>query len=81
MIGATYPVLAPFADSAQSLGKSLSLLHRVRPKSPLAPRPRPLFSRYKPLLHLPAGQFSRRIRLGKLQKAIQYPETRSGSVQ
>jgi hypothetical protein len=81
MIGATYAVLAPFAGSAQSLSQSLSLLDRVPRQSSPATRRRPLLSRWNPLLHLPAGQFSRCIRLGKLQKAIQYPETRSGSVQ
>ena len=81
MIGATHSVLAAFTGSAQSLSQSLSLLDRVPRQSSPATRRRPLLSRWNPLLHLPAGQFSRRIRLGKLQKAIQYPETRSGSVQ
>ena len=81
MIGEPYLVLAPFADSVQSLSKALSPLDRVPPETPPATGRRHSFSRWKPLLHLPAGQFSRRIWLGKLQKPIQYPETRSGSVQ
>jgi hypothetical protein len=62
MIGATYAVLAPFAGSAQSLSQSLSLLDRVPRQSSPATRRRPLLSRWNPLLHLPAGQFSRCIR-------------------
>jgi len=81
MIGATYPVLAPFAGSTQSLSRSLSALDRVPPESSPATRRRQSLSRRKPLIHLPTGQFSRRVRHSKLQKAIQYPETRSGSVQ
>jgi hypothetical protein len=81
MIGATYPVLAPFAGSTQSLTRSLSGLDRVPPESSPATRRRQSFSPRKPLIHLPTGQFSRRARHRKLQKAIQYPETRSGSVQ
>jgi len=81
MIGEPSLVLAPFADSAQSLGPSPSSLYRVLRQSSPINRRRPFSSRPKPLLHPPESQLSRRIRLDKPQKAIQYPETRSGSVQ
>lgn len=81
MIGATYPVLAPFTGSAQSRSRSLSPVDRVAAKNSPATRRRQSFSHWKPLLPLPTGQFSHRIRHRKLQKTIQYPETRSGSVQ
>lgn len=81
MIGATYPVLSPFTGSDQSLSRSLSPLDRVPAESSPTTRQRQLFSRWKPLIHLPTCQFSHRIRHRELQKTIQYPETRSGSVQ
>jgi hypothetical protein len=81
MIGAVYPILAPFTGSAQSLSRSLSPVDRLRAESSPATRRHQLFSLWKPLIHLPTDQFSRRIRHRELQKAIQYPETRSGSVQ
>ena len=81
MIGATYPVLAPFAGSTQSLARSLSPLDRVAAESSPATRRRQSCSHWKPLIHLPTGQISRRVQHSQLQKAIQYPETRSGSVQ
>jgi len=70
MIGATYPVLAPFAGSTQSLSRSLSPLDRLPPESSPATRRRQSFSRCKPLIHPPTGQFSRRVRHSKLQKTI-----------
>jgi hypothetical protein len=80
MIGATYPVLA-FTGSAQSLRRPLSSIDRIAAESsPAIPR-RQSFSCWKPFIHLPMAQFFRHIRHGKLQKAIQYPETRPGSVQ
>ena len=81
MIAATCSVLAACTDSAQSLSRSLSLLDRVPAASSPATRRRRLFSHWKLLLPIPAGQFSHRIRHRKLQKTIQYPETRPGSVQ
>jgi hypothetical protein len=81
MIRATYPVLALFTGSHQSLSKSLSPLDRFAVERSPATRKCPLFSRRKTPLHPLACQFSRRIHQRKLQKHIQYPETRSGSVQ
>jgi hypothetical protein len=81
MIGATHSVLAAFTGSAQSLSRSLSLIDRIPAESSPATRRRQLFSRWKPLLHLPTYPFSLRIRHRTLQKTIQYPEACSGSVQ
>jgi hypothetical protein len=81
MIGTTYPVLAPLTGSAQSLSRSLSPVDRIPVESSPATRRGQSFSRKKPLLHPSTCQLSLRIRHGKLQKAIQYPETRPGSVQ
>ena len=81
MIGATYPVLAPFTGSAQSLSRSLSPVDRVPAESSPATHRRRLFPRSKPLTRPATCQSSRRIRHSNLQKAIQHPETRSGSVQ
>jgi len=53
---------------------------RPAPLSKPATPERPLFSRRKPPLHPPACQFCRRSHPRELQKAIQHPETRSGSV-
>jgi len=81
MIGAPHSVLAPFTGSAQSLSRSLSPVDRVPAESSPATHRLRLFARWKPLAHLATCQFSRRIRRRKLQKTIQYPEARSGSVQ
>jgi hypothetical protein len=81
MIGATRSVLAACTGSAQSPSRSLSPVDRVPAESSPATRRPQWFSRWKPLLHIPTRSFSRRIRHRKLQKAIQYPEARSGSVQ
>jgi hypothetical protein len=81
MTGAPRSVLAPFTGSDQSLSRSLSPVDRVPAESSPATRRLRLFSRRKPLTHLPTSQFSCRIRHRKLQKTIQYPEARSGSVQ
>jgi hypothetical protein len=81
MIGSTRSVLAACTGSAQSLSRSLSPVDRVPAESsPVAPRSR-LFSRWKLLTHIPAYPLPRRIRYREPQKAIQYSETRSGSVQ
>ena len=81
MIAAPLFVLAPFTGSAQSLSRSLSSVNHVpAERSPATPRLR-LFSRWKPLTHLANCPFSHPIRRRKLQKTIQYPEARSGSVQ
>jgi hypothetical protein len=81
MIGATRSVLVACTGSAQSLSRSLSPVDRVRAETSPATRRRWLFSRWKPLTHLPTCQFPRPIRHREPQKAIQYPEARSGSVQ
>jgi hypothetical protein len=81
MIGATYSVLARFAGSAQSLTRSLSPFHRIAIATSPAARRCPLFSRRKPPLHPTACQFFQRSHRRKLRKHIQYPGTRSGSVQ
>jgi hypothetical protein len=81
MIGATRSILAPCAGSPQSLSRSLSPVDRVPAESSSATRRRRLFSRRKPLTHLPTCQFPRAMRHREPQKAIQYPEARSGSVQ
>ena len=81
MTGAPLSVLAPFTGSDQSLSRSLSRVDRVPAESSPATRRLRLFSRRKPLTPLPTCQFSRRIRHHNLQKTIQYPETRPGSVQ
>lgn len=81
MIGSTLSVLAACTGSAQSLSKSLSPVDRVPAEgSPATRRPR-LFSRWKLLTHLPVCPLLRRIRHREPQKAIQYPEALSGSVQ
>jgi hypothetical protein len=76
-----HPILAALPGSYRSLSRSLFPVDRVAAESSPATRRRQLSSRRKPLLHPLTGQFSRRIRHGELQKAIQYPETRPGSVQ
>ena len=81
MIGAMCSVLDARIGSAPSLSRSLSLVDRVPAENSPATRRRRLFSHWKLLLPIPAGQFSHRIRHRKLQKTIQYPETRPGSVQ
>ena len=81
MTGAPHSVLAPFTGSDQSLTRFLSSVDRVTAESSSATRRRQSFSRCKPLTHLPTCQFARRIRHRRPQKTIQYPETRSGSVQ
>jgi hypothetical protein len=81
MIRATYSVLALFTGSHQSLSRSLPPVDRFAVESSPAIRRYPLFSHRKPPLRPLACQFSRRIHHRKLQKHIQYPKTRSGSVQ
>ena len=81
MIGATRSVFAACTDSTQSLSKSLSPVDRIPAESSSATHRRRLFSHWKPPFHLSTRQFSRCIRHRKQQKAIQYPEARSGSVQ
>jgi len=81
MIGAMCSVLDARIGSAPSLSRSLSLVDRVPAENSPATRRRRLFSRCQPLPHLPTHQFSHRIPHRKLQKNIQYPETRPGSVQ
>jgi hypothetical protein len=81
MTGPPHSVLALFTGSDQSLSRSLSPVDRVPAQSSPATGRLRLFSRWKPLIHLPTCQFSPRIRHHNLQKTIQYPETRSGSVQ
>jgi hypothetical protein len=81
MIATTYPVLAPFTGSAQSLSRSLSPFDRIPPESSRDTRRRQSFSPWKSLIHLPTGQLSRSILHRKPQKVIQYPATRSRSVQ
>jgi len=81
MIGATRSVLVARTGSDQSLSRSLSPVHRIPAESSSATGRRRSFSRWKPLTHLPHCQFPRRIQHREPQKAIQYPETRSGSVQ
>ena len=81
MIGATNPVLAPFTGSDPepqqiSVSGRSAYLTKVLPP-PVGARCFHAGSRY-PSSNCP---FSRRIRHRKLQKPIQYPETRSGSVQ
>ena len=81
MSATTYPVLATFTDSAQSLTRFLSLLDRVTVESYSATRRRQSPSLRKPISHLPTCPFSGRLQYRKLQNTIQYPEARSGSVQ
>ena len=81
MIRATYPVLALFTGSHQSLSKSLPPLDRFAVERSPATCECPLFSRRKPPLRPLACQLSRPIHHRNLEKHIQYPETRSGSVQ
>ena len=81
MIGAAYPVLASFAGSIQSLSRPLSPLDRVPEESSPATSPRQLSSRSNAPTHPPTRSFSPRSRHRNLQKAIQYPGVRSGSVQ
>ena len=81
MIGATYPVLASFTGSEQSLSRSLSPVDRVPAESSPPPVGASRFHSGKPLLYPSTCQFSRRNRHRKLQKAIQYPATGPGSVQ
>ena len=81
MSAATYPVLAAFTGSAQSLTRFLSSVDRVTAESSSAARRRQSSSLRKPISHLPRCPFSGRLRYRKLQKAIQYPEARSGSIQ
>jgi hypothetical protein len=81
MIRATCPVLDPFTGSVQSLARSLSPVHRIAiERSPAIGRHQS-FSCSKPLLHLPTSPFSSPFQHRAPQKAIQYPETRPGSVQ
>src|ERR1700680_982139 len=81
MIRATSPVLALFTGSVQSLTRSLSPVDWVPAEGSPPIGRRQLFSRGKPLPHLPTCPFSSRIHHPTLQKAIQYPETCPGSVQ
>src|ERR1700674_1482958 len=81
MIRATYPVLALFTGSVQSLTRSLSPVDWVPAEGSPPIGRRQLFSRGKPLPHLPTCPFSSRIHHPTLQKAIQFPETCPGSVQ
>jgi hypothetical protein len=81
MIAATRSVLAACTGSHLSLSRSLSLVDRVPAESPSATRRFRLFSLWKPLPQLQTCQLPRCIRHRDPQKAIQYPEARSGSVQ
>jgi hypothetical protein len=77
----TFPVLAAFIDSDQSLTRSPSpIVPLAAESSPATPR-RQLFSPGNRFSLFQRGSFFRRTRHPKLQKPIQYPETRSGSVQ
>ena len=81
MIPTPHSVLAPFTGSAQSLSRSLSSIDRLHSQSFHATSPLPHLRSRKVLPHLPTCQFLHPIPHRMLQKAIQYPETRSGSVQ
>ena len=81
MIGSTRFILVASTGSAQSLSSSLSPVDRVpAERSPLPLGPGRL-SRWKLPTRIPACPLPRRIRHREPQKAIQYPEARSGSVQ
>jgi hypothetical protein len=77
-----HPILAAaLPGSYRSLRRSLFPIDPVDAEDTPTTRRRQFSSRRKPLLHPSTGHFFRRIRLSKLQKAIQYPETRPGFVQ
>ncbi len=81
MTGATRSVLAARTGSTQSRSRSLSPLDRVSGGSSPATGPPWMFSHCKLLIRLPSCPLLPGIRLRDPQKAIQYPEARSGSVQ
>jgi len=75
-----HPVPAALPGSDRNLSRSLSTVDRVPAESSPATRRRQLIAPRKPLLPLPTGPLSCRMRHRKPQKAVQYPDTRSGSV-
>jgi len=80
MIGATYPILAS-AGSDRNLGGALSTLVPVTAESPFTFRRHQRLPRWKPVTPLPSRRFASSNPSDQPQKAIQYPETRPGSVQ
>jgi hypothetical protein len=81
MIDRTYSVLAGRTGSARGLSRLLSSVDRITAESSSATCQRQLSSRWKSISPLPTCPFSGRVRRRTLQKTIQYPEARSGSVQ
>jgi hypothetical protein len=80
MIGRTYPVLAS-AGSDRNLGGALSTLVPMLAQSTSATPRRHCFPLRKPVTPLPSRRFASSNPSDQPQKAIQYPETRPGSVQ
>jgi hypothetical protein len=80
MIGATYPVLAS-AGSDRNLSKALSSVVPGFAESPSATPRHQRFPLWMLVTHLPSRHFPCSTPRDQPQKPIQYPETRSGSVQ
>src|ERR1017187_1897603 len=81
MIPAPLSVLGLCTGSDRSLSRTLSTVERLHSQSSHANPRLPYLRSWKYLLHLPTRPFFPRILHRKLQKAIQYPGIRSGSVQ
>jgi hypothetical protein len=80
MIGATYPILAS-AGSDRNLGGALSTVSPMVAESPFPFRRHQRLPLWKPVTPLPSCRFASSNPSDQPQKAIQYPETRPGSVQ
>ena len=80
MIGATYPVLAS-AGSDRNLSGALSTVVSVVAESPSVTPRHPRLPLSKLVTPRPSRHLTRSTPPDQPQKTIQYPETRSGSVQ
>ena len=80
MIGATSPVLAS-AGSDWNLGGALSTVVPLVAESPSTTSRHPRSPLWKAITPLPSRGFTRSTPTDQPQKPIQYPETRTGSVQ
>ena len=81
MISAPLSVFGLCTGSDRSLSRTLSTVERLHSQSSHANHQFPHLRYWKYLLHLRMCPFFRRFLHRKLQKAIQYPGIRSGSVQ
>ena len=81
MIPVPHSVLGVCIGSGRSLSKTLSTVERLHFQSSHATPRLPHLRSWKSSPHLPTCPLFPRIPPPKLQKAIQYPGARSGSVQ